>query len=72
MHARGAVWSAEKNPLHLIRVVPADTRIAGLSGLLVLGVGLGLLREWTGRLDACILVHAIFNVFNLLLAMTVE
>ncbi|MBC02872.1 MAG: hypothetical protein CMJ34_06170 [Phycisphaerae bacterium] len=55
-----------------VSALPADTRIAGLSGLLVLGVGLGLLREWTGRLDACILVHAIFNVFNLLLAMTVE
>ena len=54
-----------------VPALPEDSRIAGLSGLLVLGVGLGLLREWTGRLDACILVHGIFNAFNLLLAMTV-
>lgn len=48
--------------------LPMDSRIAGLSGLFVFGVGLGLLRERTGRLDACILVHMIFNAFNLALA----
>ncbi|MCP4834489.1 MAG: CPBP family intramembrane metalloprotease [Phycisphaera sp.] len=48
--------------------LPVDSRMAGLSGLLVFGTGLGLLRERTGRLDACILVHAVFNAFNLILA----
>ena len=57
--------------MHL-SALPMDSRIAGLSGLFVLGTGLGLLREWTGRLDACILMHGIFNAFNLLLAMTVD
>ena len=50
--------------------LPVDSRMAGLSGLLVFGTGLGLLRERTGRLDACILVHAVFNAFNLVLATT--
>ena len=57
--------------MHL-SAIPVDSRIGGLLALLVLGTGLGLLREWTGRLDACILLHGIFNLVNLLLALTID
>lgn len=71
----GPIWSSILTggifSLMHVPALPAENRIAGLSGLLVLGIGLGLLRERTGRLDACILVHVIFNGFNLLLATTV-
>ena len=53
--------------MHL-SAIPTENRISALSGLAVLGVGLGLLRERTGRLDACIHAHAGFNLFNLALA----
>jgi membrane protease YdiL (CAAX protease family) len=48
--------------------LPIEGRISALSGLFVLAIGLGLIRERTGRLEACILAHALFNTFNLLLA----
>lgn len=50
--------------------LPDEGRISALSGLLVLAIGLGILRERTGRLSPCILAHALFNTFNLLLAIT--
>ena len=46
-----------------------EGRISALSGLFVLAIALGIIRERTGRLDACILAHALFNTFNLLLAL---
>ena len=51
-----------------IPALPEDSRIAGLSGLLVLGIALGILRERTGRLLPCILAHMGFNAFNLIIA----
>ena len=51
-----------------IPAIPNENRISALAGLMVLGVVLGLLRERTGRLDACIVTHAGFNIFNLALA----
>jgi membrane protease YdiL (CAAX protease family) len=51
--------------------LPIEGRISALSGLLVLAIALGILRERTGRLTPCILAHALFNTFNLLLAITV-
>ena len=51
-----------------IPAIPSDGRISALAGLTVLGVVLGLLRERTGRVDACIITHAGFNIFNLALA----
>ncbi len=48
--------------------IPADGRLSAIAGLLVLSIGLGWLRECTGRLLPCIVAHAIFNAFNLLLA----
>ncbi len=48
--------------------LPIEGRISALSGLFVLAIGLGLIRERTGRLAPCILAHALFNTFNLLLA----
>ena len=53
--------------MHL-SAIPTENQISALSGLAVLGLGLGLLREKTGRLDACIYAHAGFNLFNLALA----
>lgn len=50
--------------------LPIEGRISALSGLLVLAIGLGILRERTGRLAPCILAHALFNALNLLLALT--
>jgi membrane protease YdiL (CAAX protease family) len=49
--------------------LPIEGRISALSGLFVLAIALGIIRERTGRLDACILAHALFNTFNLLLAL---
>lgn len=48
--------------------IPADGRISAIAGLLVLSVGLGVIRERTGRLSPCIIAHGLFNAFNLLLA----
>jgi membrane protease YdiL (CAAX protease family) len=48
--------------------LPDEGRISALAGLLVLAIGLGILRERTGRLTPCILAHALFNTFNLVLA----
>lgn len=50
--------------------IPNDGRISAISGLLVLSIALGILRERTGRLAPCILAHAMFNAFNLVLATT--
>lgn len=56
--------------MHL-SAIPDENRISALTSLAVLGVALGLLRERAGRLDACILAHSGFNLFNLLLATAV-
>lgn len=48
--------------------IPADGRLSALAGLFTLSIALGMLRERAGRLTPCIVAHALFNAFNLLLA----
>ena len=38
----------------------------GLPGLFVLGLGLGILRDQTGRIEA-VVVHVLFNLLNIVL-----
>jgi len=51
-----------------VGAVPADGRGAALSGLFVLSLALGLVRERTGSLVAPFLLHALFNLANVLVA----
>jgi membrane protease YdiL (CAAX protease family) len=44
--------------------VPVD----GLPGLFVLGLGLGVLRAQTGRIESAVVVHVLFNLLNIVLA----
>ncbi len=55
-----------------VSVIPAASRMSVLPGLLVLAIGLGVLRERTGRISTCVIAHAIFNLANLSLSFAVE
>lgn len=48
--------------------IPDESRFSAISGLFVLSIALGIVRERTGRISPCVLAHALFNGFNLLLA----
>ncbi len=39
----------------------------GLPGLFVLGLGLGILRAQTGRIESAVVVHVLFNLLNIVL-----
>ena len=39
----------------------------GLPGLFLLGLGLGILRDQTGRIESAVVVHMLFNLLNLVL-----
>ena len=39
----------------------------GLPGLFVLGLGLGILRDQTGRIESAVVVHVLFNLLNIVL-----
>ena len=54
--------------IHWSAVAP-DGRAAGLAMLLALALGLGILRERTGSVVAPIVVHALFNAFNVALTL---
>ncbi|MAV54876.1 MAG: hypothetical protein CMJ28_02860 [Phycisphaerae bacterium] len=43
-------------------------QVEGLPGLFVLGLGLGVLRAKTGRIESAIVVHVLFNLLNIVLA----
>jgi membrane protease YdiL (CAAX protease family) len=47
-----------------VSAIATDGLPAGLAMLAVLAVGLGILRERTGSVLAPIIVHALFNAFN--------
>lgn len=47
--------------------IPTDGLAAAVSGLLVLSLGLGIVRERSRALVPCIVAHALFNVANLML-----
>lgn len=53
--------------MHLGAIPPAS-RAGAMTGLAILSISLGLLRERTGGLVAPIVAHAMFNVANLLVA----
>ena len=38
-----------------------------LPGLFVLGLGLGILRDQTGRIESAVVVHVLFNLLNIVL-----
>lgn len=50
--------------------IPQESVASAMTGLAVLSIALGLLRERTGGLVAPIVAHSLFNVLNLLLAWT--
>jgi membrane protease YdiL (CAAX protease family) len=50
-------------------VMPPDSRVAGLAMLVTLGFALGLLRERTGGILAPIVLHALFNAWNVVLTL---
>lgn len=54
--------------IHWSAIAP-DGRAAGLAMLLALALGLGILRERTGSVVAPIVVHALFNAFNVALTL---
>jgi len=54
--------------IHVTAIAP-DGLPAGLAMLAVLAIGLGILRERTGSLLAPVIVHALFNAFNVALTM---
>ena len=39
----------------------------GLPGLFMLGLGLGILRDQTGRIESAVVVHVLFNLLNIVL-----
>ena len=52
--------------------IPVASRLSVLPGLFVLSIGLGLLRERTGRVSTCVVAHGAFNLVNVLLSFTIE
>ena len=63
-----AVTAALFTLIHWSAIAP-DGRAAGLAMLLALALGLGILRERTGSVVAPIVVHALFNAFNVALTL---
>ena len=60
--------------LFVLMHIPAlnmDSMIGSISALFAAGVLFGWIREQTGRLDAPIIAHMLFNAFNLALAMLI-
>ena len=55
--------------IHWPAIAP-DGRVVGLSMLLALALGLGILRERTGSVVAPVVVHAIFNAANVAIALS--
>lgn len=51
-----------------VPAIPPEGRGAALGGLFTLSLFLGLLRERTRALVPCIVAHALFNAFNLVVA----
>ena len=47
-----------------------ETLVGSLGALFMASIIFGWIREWTGRLAASISAHVLFNVFNLLLALS--
>jgi len=55
-----------------VPAIPDASRMSVLPGLLLLSIGLGVLRERTGRISTCVVAHAAFNLVNLSLSFAVD
>lgn len=51
-----------------ITAIPSSSLLSIIPSLFVLSIGLGVLRERTGRTSTCVITHAVFNLVNLLLS----